>query len=238
MKTGTNVLACAALLAAAGQANAEFISHFDAFVPDADLVGVDGWHGWDNVASAAGVVSDDIAYEGPNSLLVTGYTDAVQTYTGATAGTWMLEAKQYIASGQSGLSYFIVMNRYTPGANGDSAAWSAQVKFDLASGLLSDDFRGGSLPIAFNQWADLRLEIDLDADTVNTFYNDAHLSSGSWTRSGSSSLAIAAIDLYSGDANATYYDNVSLSPDVPSPGVPGAAALAIAGLCARLRRHV
>jgi len=236
MKTGTTTLAAAVLLSLAGQASADFVSSFDAFTADADLVGVDGWHGWDNVVSSSGVVSDDIAYEGENSLLIHGYTDAVQVYSGVNAGSWTMEAKQYIASGQSGLSYYIIMNRYVPGSNGDSAAWSAQLKFNLASGVVNDDFRGGSLPIAFNQWSDLRFDIDLDANTVQTYYNGSLLSSGAWMRGPSSSRAIAAIDLYSGDNNFTYYDNISLSPDVPTPGVPGAVALVLAGICVRLRR--
>ncbi len=240
MKTGTRFLtvatAAAALGALASQADAGFMSQFDTISPGVDANGANGWQGWNNIAADAGVISDDIAYEGPNSLLIKGYTDAVQTYTGATSGVWSMQAKQYIASGQSGLQYFIILNTYTDGGMNNAGYWSTQLKFNLASGTLSDDFRGGSLPIAFNQWSDLRIDINLDSNTVDSYYNNVLLSSGSWTRNGASHLGIAALDLYSADNNKAYYDNVALA-EVPAPSVPGALAISVAAVIIPMRRR-
>jgi len=246
MKRSIAVLASVVGLAATGHADGAYMSSFDALVPGADVVGVDGWQGWDGVASSAGVVSSDVAYEGSNSLLIRGYTDAVQTYAGATSGVWSLQAKQYIPSGQSGSSYFIVMNRYVDGGNTDGGMWSSQIRFNLASGGIYDDLRGGYAHAHFDSWNDIRIDIDLDANTIAQYYNDDLIAVGTWTRSGSSALAIAAIDLYSGEANSVYYDNISLtqtltpvtaSADVPSPGTPGAVAIAAAAFFLPMRRR-
>ena len=240
MRSNTRVIVAAtaatAIALCAGQAGAAFMSQFDALPAGTEANGMNGWKGWNNVASDAGVISSDIAYEGPNSLLIAGYTDAVQTFTGATAGQWSLSAKQYIPSGQTGLQYFIILNTYADNAMNNAGMWSTQLKFNLSSGKITDDFRSGSVNIAFNQWADLRVDIDLDANTVSHFYNDALVSTGSWTRNGVSALAIAAVDLYTANDNRAYYDNLSLV-QVPAPTTPGAIAIALAAVAIPVRRR-
>lgn len=225
-------LTAALTLALAGSASADFAAQFDSYITGTQLQNVDGWKGWDNVSSSAGLVSSDFFFTGTNSLKVHGYTDAVQTFSGVDSGVWSLSAKQYIPGGQAGQSYFILMNRYVDGGNSDSGMWSTQLRFDLAAGQVYDDFRGGSLAIATDQWADIRIDINLTANTVQSYYNNQLLSSGSWTTSGTSALALAAVDLYSAENNSAYYDNLSLT-GVPTPG---GAAIGMAGLFVLLRR--
>lgn len=214
-------LSAGALLAVASTADAAFMSNFEAFSSGTALQNVGGWKGWDGVASAAGVVSDLYAYAGSGSLEVHGYTDAVRQYAGITSGVWSLDMKQYIPSGQTGLTYVIVMNDYIDGGNTNSGQWSTQLKFDLGAGTVHDDFRAGTLPIVTDQWADVRIDVDLDADTVSSYYNGALISAGTWTRNGVSQLAVSALDLYSNADNYAYYDNVALTRiSVPSPGAP------------------
>lgn len=242
MRSNTRIIvaatATAAIALCAGQAGAAFMSQFDSLPAGADANGANGWQGWNNVAADAGVISSDFAYEGPNSLLITGYTDAVQTFTGATSGQWSLSTKQYIPSGQKGLQYIMILNTYADNAMNNAGMWSTQLKFNLNSGKITDDFRSGGPPIniAFDQWADLRVDIDLDANTVSHFYNNTLVSTGSWTRSGASALAIAAVDLYSADNNRAYYDNLSLV-QVPAPTTPGAMAIAFAAIAIPTRRR-
>jgi hypothetical protein len=219
-------------LALSGSASADFAAQFDAYLAGTRLQNVDGWKGWDNVAGHAGIVSNDFFYTGDSSLKIQGYTDAVRTFSGVSSGLWSVSAKQYIPGGQGGLSYLILMNRYVDGGNTDAGMWSTQLRFDLAAGLVHDDFRGGSVPIVTNQWGDVRVDVDLTANTVRSYYNNQLISSGSWTTSGSSARAVAAIDLYSADNNSVYYDNVSLT-GVPSPG---GVVLGATGLFLLLRR--
>ena len=221
------MLSVGAILATTGAAHGAFMSDFEAYATGTELQDVGGWKGWDNVASSAGVVSDQYAYSGSGSVQIHGYTDAVREYAGITSGVWTLSMKQYIPSGQSGLQYAIVMNRYVDGGNSNAGSWSTQLKFDLGAGTVRDDFRGGSAPIVTDQWVDMRLDVDLDANVVSSYYNGALISSGSWTRNGASLLAISALDLYSASDNYAYYDDIALTSSVPTPGAP---ALALCGL--------
>lgn len=242
MKTRTGILVAAAagiVAVAAGQANADFkLMGFEDLAPGSAVSGFDGWAAWNDVAAHAGVITSDVAYDGVNSLRIAGYTDAVRAFSGVTSGQISLSAKQYIPSGQSGLTYFILMNDYIPGGNTNAGQWSTQLRFDLGSGFVRDDFRGGSVPIVFDSWSDIRVDIDLDANTVAQFYNDTLIAKGSWTRNSRSMLQLSALDLYSGDKNVAYYDGVSLSGDVPAPSTTGALAILAAGLALPLRRRM
>ena len=73
---------------------------------------------------------------------------------------------------------------------------------------------GGSLPLIANQWVEIRVEIDLDSDKQDFFYNNQLLYSGSWTNevSGAGAPEIAAVSLFANNATAVYYDNFQLWP--------------------------
>ncbi|MBX3379687.1 MAG: hypothetical protein KF805_06305 [Phycisphaeraceae bacterium] len=240
MKTIQAIAVVSGVIAASAAANAEFFANFDLYNSGLRLQSVDGWKGWDNASGVAGLASNAFAYSGSKSLQVTGTvqstTDAVHQFAGATAGVWSVSAMQYLGSGQAGSTYFILMNKYADGANTNSASWSTQLRFDLGAGRVYDDFRGGSVALATNQWAAIRVDIDLTANTVKHFYNDMLISQGTWTRGASSANALAAIDLYTGAKNNAYYDNVSVSGSsdynvarIPAQGA--LATMAVAGLC-------
>ncbi len=242
MSTAKMIVIAAGIASGSLAASAGFFADFDSYSNGQKLSALGGWKGWDNVASAAGVVSSLQSYSGANSIRITRYTDAVHEFSGATSGIWTLTAKQYIGSGQSGSTYFIVMNQYKDGANNNSGMWSTQLRFDLTGGRVYDDFRGGSVAITTNTWATVKANIDLGANTVKYYYNNTLLSQGTWTRSGSSARAIAALDLYSGEANTAYYDDISLigpgeaaSSFIPTPGA--LAMTSLAGLCVLPRRR-
>ncbi len=230
-------IACIAATAIISTASARggLLTSFDAYSASTALHNVDNWTAWNNIAANAGVVSTDRAFSGANSIRIRGYTDAVQNYTGATSGAWSISAKQYIASGQTGLTYFIIMNNYIPNANTNAAQWSTQLRFDLAAGTVRDDFRGGSASIITNQWVDVRVDIDLDNNRVSHFYNGVLLSSGTWTTGASSLRQINALDLYTKDSNTTYYDDIIMAQVVPTPGA-AAMAFSACALCGLPRR--
>ncbi|MGH7244481.1 MAG: hypothetical protein ACREJD_13805 [Phycisphaerales bacterium] len=246
MKTIRNIVAGAGFVAVGAVAQAGFFADFEAYSPGQRLQGVDGWKGWDNVSSVAGLASSSVAFDSDRSLMVSGIaqssTDAVHQFSGATSGSWSVSAMQYLGSGQGGSTYFILMNRYADGGNYDSAMWSTELRFDLGAGRVYDDFRGGSVAIATDEWAAIRVDINLTANTVKSYYNDILISDGSWTRGGSSSNALAAIDLYTGEHNVAYYDDVSVSngSDFNATRIPAQGALAtmaVAGLVMMPRRR-
>lgn len=227
-------------------ASAGFFADFEKYAPNQRMQGVDGWKGWDNASSVAGLVSSSVAYDSDRSLRISGTaqasTDAVHEFSGATSGVWTVSAMQYLGSGQKGSTYFILMNKYNENANNNNAFWSTQLRFDLAAGRVYDDLRGGSASIVTNQWASIRVDVDLTQNTVKHYYNDILISSGTWTTGSASKKAIAALDLYTGAKNDAYYDDISISSrsemsEMRIPAQGSIATMAVAGFLMMPRRR-
>ena len=53
-----------------------------------------------------------------------------------------------------------------------------------ATGVVRSEFGGQELPLVLDEWVELRLEIDLDADTKSVYYDDQLLVSESWSCDG------------------------------------------------------
>lgn len=227
MKT-SRVIACAgvAVALACSGAQAQWSDNFDSYPDGTILDGVGGWTGWDGTGDP-GVVTSKQSRSGPHSVEISGAADAVHPLSGYTSGQWTLFAWNYIPrDGLTADTYFIVNNEY---AHGGPQQWSLEMQFDVATGTVIDDFRGGSAPIVFDQWAQLRFEIDLDADTVDSYYNGTLVSSGQYAIRGGPA-AIANIDLFTTGA-LSYYDDMLLVP------APASAMLLVLGAGAAMRRR-
>ncbi len=119
--------------------------------------------------------------------------------------------------------YFILLNTYVPlGTNN----WSTQIHFNSTAGQVIGDpgpgSTGGSAALITGQWVELRVEINLDADTQTVFYNNQMLYTGSWTdgQSGGGALNIGAVDLYANGASVVYYDDMVLEPVAATCAAP------------------
>lgn len=229
MKTA-RVITCAGIVAAlaCSSAQAQWSENFDSYPAGTVLEGVGGWTGWDGDPTYAGSVSDEQALSGPHSIKIADGVDAVRPLSGYTSGQWTLTAWNY--QGRADLTadtYFIVNNEYN---HGGPYQWAIQMQFDVTTGTLIDDQRGGSAPIAFDRWAELRFEIDLDANTIDTYYDGSLISSGEYA-AGTAPREIANLDLFTTGAT-SYYDDISL---VPAPA--SAALLALGGGFAMRRRR-
>lgn len=225
------VLVAAALLAVPAVSLAQWSDNFDSYPSGVSMNGLGGWAGWDNTASAAGMTSSAVALSAPNSIAIDPAADAVRSYN-VTDGVWTYSAMQYIPGNFTGATYFIMLNTYNHGGPYD---WSVQLKFDSATGLVTDDnHAGNTVNFVRDAWAEVRLEIDLDADAVAIFYNGQPLASGAWTSSVNSVTSIGAVDLFGNTGSVVYYDNMNLR-QVPAPAA--AALLGFAGLFAGRRRR-
>ncbi|MCL4263628.1 MAG: S8 family serine peptidase, partial [Anaerolineae bacterium] len=206
----------------AGESNLQGLwsDNFDSYPTGQDLHGVGGWKGWDNNPAFTAFTTAAQARSAPNSVDIVGNADLVQEYTGVTTGQWTYTAWQYVPSSMTGLSYFIMLNTYVDGGPNN---WSVQVNFNAATDVVTNDgASGGTLPLVEDQWVELRLEIDLDADTQDFYYDNQLLYSGTWTGevSGGGALNIGAVDLFANAATSVYYDDMSLAGVLGACSVP------------------
>ncbi len=194
---------------------------FESYAVGSDLHGQAGWKGWDNTATAGAPVSDAYAYSGTQSVEVIGSSDLVHEYD-VEGGVWVFSAMQYIPSGGTGETYFILLNSYDDGANQD---WSEQMVFNLGTGTLSSTYvPETTTDIVYDQWVELKFVIDLDNNTVDIYYNGALLTNHEWDNDDHGT--IGAIDLYGNNASSVYYDDIvvqSLGESQAKASVPSPA---------------
>jgi hypothetical protein len=224
------VLAGIALAPAA--AMGQWADNFDTYTAGS-INAQGGWKGWDNTASAAGNVVTAVARSGPHSQAIVGAADSVHTYSGVTSGQWSYTAWQYIPQGFTGLTNFILNNVYN---DGGPYQWAVQLGFNSATGLVTDDNGRTEVPINYvvGQWAEIRVDFDLTANTISEYYNGTLLSSGAWAAGVTPVLALGGVDLFANTGSVVYYDDMSLR-QIPAPGSLG--LLGLAGLVAARRRR-
>jgi uncharacterized repeat protein (TIGR01451 family) len=189
--------------------------NFDSYATGMDLHGVGGWKGWGNSPAASALTSSAQARSAPNSVDILGASDLVHEYV-ASSGQWVYTAWQYIPGNMTGESYFIMLNTYDDPCA--TCNWSVQVTFNSASGMMLDTGASGlTQPYLTDQWVEIRVEIDLDADTQDFYYNGALFYDGSWSGhvSGGGATEIGVVDLFANTATSVYYDDMSLIPLIP-----------------------
>lgn len=180
-----------------------FFEDFESYAPGSALHGQGGWKGWDNTPGAGAPVSDAFAYSGSNAVEIVPAADLVHEFD-LTGGLWILTAMQYIPSGTSGTSWFILLNTYNDGGAKD---WSVQTQFDLGAGTISY-WHGGSGQIVYDQWIELKYVIDLDNNTVDKYYNGEFIVTDTWDDNNHGTLQV--IDLYGNNASSIYYDDIKI----------------------------
>jgi uncharacterized repeat protein (TIGR01451 family) len=197
--------------------------NFDSYTNNMDLHGVNGWKGWQNNQAYTALTTDVQARSAPHSVDINGASDLVHEYT-ATSGQWVYTAWQYIPGNMQGTSYFIMMNQYDD--SGSPWNWSVEVQFDSVSGNMIDDGGSGNIqPYIPDQWVEIRIEIDLDANLQTFHYNGAPFYSnqvwnGYISGPGTGANEIGNVDLFANNATSVYYDDMSLLPPaVAAPGI-------------------
>jgi hypothetical protein len=176
-----------------------FFEDFESYAPGTDLQDVGGWAGWDGDAAYSAPVSDAFAYSGVNSVEIIGSADLVQTFA-VDGGKCVFSAMQYIPSGTTGTTYFILLNQYP-----DNKDWSVQTTFNLDSGEVGF-WHGGSATIVYDEWIELKYVIDLDNNLIDKFYNGAYIATDTWAATGHTTLQ--AVDLFGNGASSVYYDDI------------------------------
>lgn len=197
---------------AGGALLVDWFEDWDSYPTGQDMHGVGGWKGWGDDPAYTAFTTDAQALSSPNSIDILVDADLVHEYDGYDSGFWTYTAWQYIPSDLTGESYFILLNQYDDAGNTNN--WSTQVHFQSGTNLVIADGAGSgqTLPIIFDQWVEIRVEIDLVNDVQAFYYGDDLLFEGSWTDglSGDGILDIGAVDLFANGASSVYYDDLSL----------------------------
>lgn len=197
-----------------GTALADWGDDFDAYTDGELLYDVGGWSGWDDNPDYAGVVSSTHSRSAPHSIEIAGDTDAVHSFTGVDSGQWTFTSWMYTPSDLTSVTSFIVQNLYSPGGDKE---WAVEIHFDPATDLAWDIYRdpdiADPLPIVYDEWTELRMEMDFDSDYVEIFYDGQLLDSGLWAIRGGP-VEFANLDLYAFlVASPVYWDDLSLVPE-------------------------
>ncbi len=166
------------------------------------IVGQGGWDGWDGDAAAGAPVSEAQAFGGTKSIEIVSASDLVHTYDHA-GGKWVFTAMQYIPSGGTGQTYFILLNQYGGGND-----WSIQTNYNLATGAIKTWTGDVDETVRFDQWVELKYIIDLDENTVVEYYDGVEIDTRVWDNDAHGT--IGAIDLYGNSASSVYYDDIKL----------------------------
>jgi hypothetical protein len=210
MGTKKLVLLIAALASAATASAGVFVDDFESYATGKTLHGQGEWKGWDNNPGAGATVSTMFACSGVKAVEVLGSSDLVHELKQA-GGTWSFSIRQYIPSGGTGLSCFILLNRYKDGGSNGYDDWSIQTSYNLATGAITCLHGGipGAAEIVFDQWVEIRLLINLDQNTFEEFYHGRQIAAGPWDDDAHGTFQ--ALDLFGNGAAAVYYDDVKIA---------------------------
>jgi hypothetical protein len=194
----------------------DWSDNFDSYDNGTLLYHVGGWTGWDDLDYHAGTVSNAQARSAPHSIVVNDTADAIHPFVPVKAGgQWVIKAWQYIPSGLSNATYFIVNSFYE---HGGPYFTMIQLRFDPVSGKVWDDLRTSNcqtgLPLVYDQWVEIRIEVDFvpSLGTVSEYYNNQLLCSDNWIVPPVGQKYIANIDLYAPHMTPVYYDDLSVAP--------------------------
>lgn len=226
------LIGIAAIAMAPATALAQWSDGFESYGDGQLLYNVGGWTGWDNSSGAAGTATSAQAYTGSRSIVAGPSADAIHPFSAEfTSGQWTLSAWMFLSRNDHiADTYFIVNNEYN---HGGPYSWTIEMQFDTSTQRVLDDFRTeNAVSIAYDRWAEIRIDFDLDNDLQSTWYDGQLLSTGILAYAGGP-LEIANIDLFSTGATC-YYDDFNI---VPAPSALALLGLGGIGFAGRRRRR-
>jgi hypothetical protein len=214
-----HVFTAGLIAAIAAPAFAQLTEGFESY-PNGPLAPQGGWEIWYSGGENADVVSGN-AHGGSKAMRLKPASDMVHRFN-ISGGQWNVSVWTYVPTGALD-GYFIMMNQY-----GDTTIdnWSVQVRFngDPGGPVVESQFDLATLPLIPDTWVEFRAEIDLDADTYNTFYNGTPLGVNLFWSTNVSGAGnpgtptIQCIDLYSFTTDGMLWDDLSLqAASAPCP---------------------
>ena len=169
-----------------------------------------GWHGWAGDPLAGAYVVNDEFLSEPHSVELVDSEDLVHEFEGIDSGLWTFTCYVFIPSEIIGSPFFIMLNTYSDAGPNH---WSTEVEFNTVTDMVESYNDEASLPLIYDEWVEIRNDIDLDADMQAFHYGGDLLIEKSWSAgaSGPGGLTeIQCVDLWSASATMHYYDDFSL----------------------------
>ncbi len=178
------------------------------------IAGQAGWSIWCDGGSDGSVENTGPARSGTNAFVAVTSTDVVQEFVGVTSGQWTFTAWVYVPSNAPGTGlrsgWINLMNTYcTPPHH-----WSTATSFNLAVGQVRSWLSTSTAPLITDQWVEYRVEIDLDTDMFEEYYNGQLFAPARpWTTNvgPGGARALVAVDLYSDAIDGIRFDDLSLT---------------------------
>ena len=186
------------------------LEDFDSLAVGTNMHDVDGWEGWYGDASAGARVTDAVAYSGTNSLEIVGNRDdLVSNWPEQTMGKWVLSVMQYCPSDKqtAGLMYFGILTAYDSAAR--TKGWIGEFIANFATGKAYYNWdRAIQVDLVYDEWVELRLEVDLDAQVADFYYNNVFLATAT-----QAVPSLVGVNIFPEPSiEAVYFDDLRLEP--------------------------
>ena len=184
------------------------------------------WSNWDGLTNISGTVTAGTGTGGSNSLRIDGTLnsdgqgDNVVRAVTIDGGRSTFTTNIRVPSGITGTGFIALMDQYSAAALHLGAWLVVDGNNNTVRNVVNNLHRAA---LVRDQWVPLRVEVDMDADTVAAYYNNQLLFSGQSWRTGTGFPGsapvglnrIVGLALYSGDTgepglSAMYFDDMSL----------------------------
>ena len=196
--------------------SAPWFENFDFYNAPDRLTSQGNWEPWNGLPLfEAFVVTAPLPKRSdPNSVKIDTAATVIQQFDNVNSGPWVLTGYWYVPREHCCTeTYILVLNEYQ---HGGPYSWSVKVGADGLNGVVRAYNSGEELTLITNQWVEVRLEIDFDANWPNGrqdfYYGGQLLYSGPWIGqvSPAGSLAFAALELWANASSPVYFDDLSL----------------------------
>ena len=192
------------LLASVASADFTWTENFDSYDSGSGLNGQGGWFCWDDNPAYDGYIYAGQSQSAPHSLVIEPTSDMVQEFN-IMSGEATITAWNYIPTGSTGDQFFILLAVYM----GPDSEWALNMKFDSDAGVVSTVEGTSTTGIVYDQWVEVKVEIDLAGDSQSIYYNGTLLDTVQWSPT-AGIYQFGAVDLFSDGGSSIYWDDLEV----------------------------
>ena len=178
-------------------------------------MGYNHWTTWSNSpgSNEDPTVSNEIVFEGANSVKIVSANDAVLLLDNFTEGKFNIDFQLYIPTNKSG--YFNLLQNF----NGSLYPWGMQAKFSSTGNATVDagGFGTGTFSFTFDTWHHVSVDIDLNNDFAEMFFDGNSIVTWQWSKGANGQNVLNefnAMNLFGWDTGGTpgaYFDNINIT---------------------------